>query len=477
MSQDFENSPLPVLPAGAALHFVGVGGIGMSGLAGMLAGMGYRVTGSDRGAKQPENQRIIGALERAGIRIFAQDGSFAGDGLPDFLVYSSAIEEDNADFVAAPRVPRIHRAVTLAAAINAMTDCCSIAVSGSCGKTTVTGWLGETMYLAGLDPSCLNGGLMNRFRADACAGNYRHGRGGYMVFEADESDRSLVAYSPDYGLIMNIGTDHYSKEELAEVFGRFIGRLKKGLVVEREAWTRLKKYIPPHLKTVVFDGDGVEGDWRLTGYRAANGTIIAEVNGSQIIELPLSGRHNAVNAVAVMAVMDLLGVPAERTVPLLKEFKGVWRRFDFAGRTPAGARVYDDYAHNVEKIASCIASAQELTPDGRVFAVFQPHGFGPLGFMRGELLPALESVLRRDDCFIFLPPFYAGGTSSFKPTSQEVAAEYAAQGGRDYRVCGERRELGALLRAEAGPNDLILIMGARDNSLSDWAAELTRHGG
>ncbi len=476
MKNNFEDA-LPVMAPGAGLHFVGIGGIGMSGLAGMLAEQGYKVTGSDRGADRPENRRIIGALENAGVRIFPQDGSFRKACEPDFLIYSSAIEEDNADFAAAPDIPRIHRSAALAAAINAMNGCCSIAVSGSCGKTTVTGWLGETMYLAGMDPTCLNGGLMNRFRSECNAGNYRHGNGGYMVFEADESDRSLVTYSPDYGLIMNIGTDHYSKEELAEVFGRFIGKLKKGVIVEKDAWLRLKKYIPSRLKTVVFDGDGLEGDWRLTGYRYHDGKITAEINGSLAIELPMSGRHNAVNAMAIVAVMDVLGVAPERTAALLKEFKGVWRRFDYAGRTVNGARVYDDYAHNVEKIASCIASAQELTPDGRVFAVFQPHGFGPFGFMRGELLSALEKVLRPDDCFVFLPPFYAGGTSSFSPTSQEVAEEYRTKGRRRYEVYSERNELAAMLTREAGERDLILIMGARDNSLSDWASEISSPGG
>ncbi len=474
MSNYFDDSQIPELPAGTRLHFVGIGGIGMSGLAKMLAEQGYKVTGSDRGSEQPENRRIIESLENSGVRIFPQNGSFIEVCAPDYLVYSSAIETDNADFVAAPTIPREHRALTLAAAINAMHNCCSVAVSGSCGKTTVTAWLAETMHLAGLAPSCLNGGLMNRFCTKSNAGNYLHGDGRYMVFEADESDRSLVAYSPDYGIIMNIGTDHYSKDELAEVFGQFISKLKRGLVIEKEAWHRLKGYIPDYLKLVVFDGNGKEGDWRLTNYQYTDSKIMTEVNNHIHFELPVSGRHNAVNAMAVMATMSLLGVAPEETAPLLKEFKGVWRRFDFAGKMPNGARVYDDYAHNVEKIASCIASAQELVPDGRVFAVFQPHGFGPLGFMRDDLLPGLEKTLRPDDRFIFLPPFYAGGTSSFTPTSQEVASEYRKKGSRTYTYFDERKDLAAMLRREATARDLVLIMGARDNSLSDWALEITR---
>lgn len=474
MANYFDDNHLPVIPKGSHLHFVGIGGIGMSGLAKMLVEQGYKVTGSDRGADKPENHRIIDTLANSGIRIFPQNGSFIEVNAPDYLVYSSAIETDNPDFQAAPSIPREHRAMTLAAAINGMEHCTTIAVSGSCGKTTVTGWLGETMYLAGMEPTCLNGGLMNRFHDEKNAGNYVHGNGKYLVFEADESDRSLVAYNPDYALIMNIGTDHYSKAELAELFGQFIGKVNKGIVIECDAWHRLKGFIPYQLKVVVFDGEGKEGQWRLTDYQYSDGRIVGELNNEFKFEIPLSGKHNAINAVAVMAMMDILGVPPEKTAPLLKEFKGVWRRFDYAGKMSTGARVYDDYAHNVEKIASCIASAQELVPDGRVFAIFQPHGFGPLGFMREDLLPELEKTLRDNDCFILLPPYYAGGTSSFKPTSEEVANDYKSRGKRNYSFFHYRDDIAVMLCRETTDKDLVLIMGARDNSLSDWASEIAK---
>ncbi|NLK82470.1 MAG: hypothetical protein GX280_00115 [Lentisphaerae bacterium] len=457
------------LTSGSVIHFAGIGGIGMSGLAKMFAENGFMVSGSDRDAARPENQRIIKALENSGIRIFPQDGSFIRSVKPDFMVYSSAVEEGNPDFTAA-EIPRIHRSQALAEAIRQMQNCVSVAVSGSAGKTTVTAWLAETMFLCGMAPSCLNGGLLNRFASDSNPGNYIHGSGQYMIFEADESDKSLTAYSPDFALLMNIGTDHYSKEELTAVFGRFIANVKRGLVIEASAYERLKRLIPPHLKVTVFDG----GDWELTGYHQTNGKIMISINHLPEFQIPMSGRHNAVNALAIVAMLDMLGLPFEETAAGLTQFQGVWRRFDYAGRMTSGARVYDDYAHNVEKICSCINSAQELTPGGRVFAIFQPHGFGPLGFMRQELLPALERILRQEDRFIFLPPFYAGGTSSFKPTSQEVAAEYSRLGSREYFCYSERDLVRAMLAEEAGGNDLVLIMGARDNSLSSWAKTLTR---
>lgn len=460
---------IPEIFPGAKLHFAGIGGIGMSGLAQMFADHKFQVSGSDRGSEKPENQRIIGALRNNGIQIFPQDGSFIRSVTPDFIIYSSALENDNPDFIAAPDIPRIHRSTALAAMVSGMNDCVSIAVSGSSGKTTVTAWLAETMFLCDMAPSCLNGGLLNRFSSESNAGNYIHGDGNYMVFEADESDKSLTAYSPDFAILMNIGIDHYSKAELISVFGRFIAKVKTGLVIEKNAYECLKNLIPSRLKVVVFDG----GDWNLNSCRHEKEKFLVRINDLPEFELPMNGRHNAVNAMAIIAMMAMLGISPQYTILSLNEFKGVWRRFDFAGRMNSGARVYDDYAHNVEKISSCIRSAQELTPDGRVYAIFQPHGFAPLSFMREDLLPVLERTLRTIDRFIFLPPFYAGGTSSFKPTSQEVADEYNRLGIREYSCYQERDAVKVLLEHECCADDLVLIMGARDNSLSSWAKSLT----
>jgi UDP-N-acetylmuramate--alanine ligase len=466
------------IPKGALMHFIGIGGIGMSGLAQMYAAAGFKVSGSDRGADRPENRRIFDALAAQGIKIFPQDGSYAQKITPDFLVYSTAIENDNADLNAGKDIPRIHRAAALAWILASLQNTTRIAVAGSCGKTTVTAWLAETMFLEGLDPSFLNGGLANRFCSPSNAGNYYHGTGNMIVFEADESDKSLLAYDPDYALILNIGTDHYSKDELARVFSDFIRKVKKGVVLERNVFDMIDKSCLSHLEVKVFNG-GIsvspyqEGThWHITSYKCSPGGINAVINEEHEIELPVPGIHNATNALAIIALLEMIGVTKEKSIPALSLFKGVWRRNDYAGRIASGAKVYDDYAHNVEKIASCISTAKQLVT-GKVFAVFQPHGFGPLGFMRADLLPALESVLSDDDIFIFLPPFYAGGTSLFEPTSEEVVAEYKRKGKKHYLRFPNRLQTEEYLSAAAGKDDIILIMGARDNSLSDWAKAMT----
>ena len=166
---------------GDRLHFIGIGGIGMSGLAQMCRDLGYIVTGSDRGYLQPENRRILDKLEQQDIRIYPQDGSFCQDERPDYLVYSTAVEEGNPDFVAGEGIPRLHRSEALEAAVAQSGAACTIAVSGSCGKSTVTAYLAETLVNLGCDPACLDGALVNRFISGSFAGNYRTGDGRFFV--------------------------------------------------------------------------------------------------------------------------------------------------------------------------------------------------------------------------------------------------------------------------------------------------------
>ncbi|WP_294506922.1 Mur ligase domain-containing protein [uncultured Victivallis sp.] len=505
------------------LHFIGIGGIGMSGLAAMCRDHGMRVTGSDRGADRPENARIIDALRNQKIEIFPQDGSFIAAGRPDAIVYSTAIEEDNPDWTAAGGIPRLHRSELLEHMLETCGFGTTIAVTGSCGKSTVTAYLAEALTNLGLDPCCLNGALSNRFHSGRFAGNYRSGSREYFVFEADESDRSLLHYSPDYALVLNIGTDHYDREELARVFAGFLGRVRRGAVLERGVYEAVREKIPPHLDVRVFDakprrdsryavtdyrkverpeaiythgrrselaptGDRAVDDLygannalsiyglRSEDFRIASTEFLAEFNGEKHLVLPQPGFHTALNALAVYAMLDLLGVGTdEERLASLERFDGVWRRNDFAGITPKGTPVYDDYAHNPEKILSCLSAMRELAP-GRIYAVFQPHGYKPFGFMRDELFERLDGFLTRRDRFILLEPFYAGGTSSFSPSAQEVAADWKSRSRSPERfmVFPDRETLADFLTLKPGAGDVIVIMGARDNSLSDYAKSLTR---
>ena len=463
------------------LHFIGIGGIGMSGLAAWCRSLNIRVSGSDRDAGKKENSHIFGPLRNQGIELFPQDGSFAKAGLPDALIYSSAIEEDNPDFLAAPGIRRIHRSQLLAELLKLQQqhdDLCSIAVAGSCGKSTVTAYMAEAVTNCGEDSGFLNGAISKRFATGSSTGNFHQGSGKYFVFEADESDKSLLNYTPDYSIILNMGTDHYSKEELAEVFGTFLNRTRKGAVIERQVVEAVKPFLNnPGLQLKIFDtvkrpdSEYFISEYSVIADGSGKNTPAAVFNDLHKVILPAPGRHTAANALAIFAMLELMGMPQAQALQAIHSFEGIKRRNDCAGTTSQGVPVYDDYAHNPEKIASCLNMLAEIT-EKRIFAVFQPHGFGPLGFFRNELFETLEKTLRSEDRFFMLPPFYAGGTSSFKPTSQEVIAEWKqrAKHPEQYTFSDDREQLRNELLALSAPGDLIVIMGARDNSLSLYAS-------
>ena len=459
-----------------SFHFIGVGGIGMSALAAGAAACGFRVTGSDRGADQVENQPLMNALKSQGISVYPQDGSrFAGDDLPDAVVYSTAIEEDNPDFLASGTLPRWHRSEFLRYLLEKFGKL-SIAVTGSCGKSSVTAYITEVLERLGSDPVMISGALSKRFRTPDNAGNFRSGKGKYLVFEADESDKSLLAYGADYAVILNIGTDHYDREELARVFGGFLRNIRCGAVISRQVAEALKYDFPADLPVAVFDGEpggGTLPECTLAGYRPGNPAVAVFGDGVSV-ELPAAGRHVALNALAIRTLCRMLGFDGDRVLPELARFDGVWRRNDFAGKTASGALVFDDYAHNPEKIISCLQGMRETAP-GRLFAVFQPHGYKPFGFMEQSLFELLEDFLKPDDRFILLEPFYAGGTSSFSPHAVDVCSKWrsVSKDPERFAVMPDRDMLKKLLLDVPSAGDVIVIMGARDNSLSLFAAGLT----
>ncbi|MDR0931747.1 MAG: Mur ligase domain-containing protein [Victivallales bacterium] len=458
------------------LHFIGIGGVGMSGLAAMCKEHGIGVSGSDRDAHRPENSRIINALQHMDIKIYPQDGSYIADTVPDALVYSTAIEEDNPDLVAGKGIRRLHRAELLTRIIEKCNFTHSIAVTGSCGKSSVTAYLAEALTNLGVDPCCLNGALSKRFHSESLAGNYRPGKKDYFVFEADESDKSLLRYFPDYAIVLNLGTDHYDRQELVRVFSEFLRQVKKGAVLEREVYEALKSDLPSHLNIRVFDAKArLNSRYAITDYRVENATFLTEFTGKKRLVLPQIGFHTALNALAVYALLDMLKIaPDDKILAALERFDGVWRRNDLAGKTAKGAIVYDDYAHNPEKILSCLKAIREITP-GNIYAVFQPHGYKPFGFMRDQLFAYLNKFLTRQDRFILLEPFYAGGTSSFTPNAQDVTIDWKSKSSKPekFMVFPDRASLAIFLRMVPSQGDVVVIMGARDNSLSDFAKSLT----
>jgi len=448
------------------IFLVGLGGIGMSALAQLLRHQGHEVAGSDRDLSTPAQVELFTKLAKKGIRAYPQDGSGIRDFAPERLIYSTAIENDNPDFAAAPETPKIHRAAALAEAI-AASGLPQIAVAGSCGKTSVTGWIGSCLSALGKDPCVINGGYGRDFISDTLPGNFRPGSG-CIVFEADESDGSLVTFSPEVALLLNIGDDHYDEAKLKQLFSTFLGRARRGVAVN----ALLAELTPAGVPVVRFveEPEGAASGEALRALELKHGPSGLEFrleNGPQI-KTQQWGRHSASNALAVLAALQAFGIAPEQAAGALFAFTGVRRRFEAKGLR-GQVRIYDDYAHNPQKIAAIVRTGQEISPAKAIF-VFQPHGFKPLRDMREPLLRELKACLRPEDRFFFLPVFYAGGTTSFQPSADEVVAEYAAAG-LPVELLKTRADLEPVLDAERAAK-VCIVLGARDPSLIDWTDAL-----
>lgn len=469
------SAALELPPAPARLFLIGLGGIGMSALAQFLRWQGYEVGGSDRELAGPGRDGLYAKLIRQGIRLWPQDGSGVREFKPDLLIYSTAVEEGNPDFAAAAGVPRLHRAAALAAALDRVPGARQIGVAGSCGKTSVTAWLAETLRALGHSVCMIGGGYSHNAVSELYPGNFSADSAtpAWLVCEVDESDGSLTAFRPHLGLVLNIGTDHFDRAKLRDLFSIYLSRCREAVVVQHDLAAEL--ILPPGRPAVTFSPrpePGAPACLAPSGYAAGLDGISFAINGMGTFTARQYGRHSATNAAAVLAALRAAGVAFDPAAwpRALASFRGVARRFDRIGTTPGGAAVFDDYAHNVEKICAALASVQELTP-GPVLAIFQPHGFGPFKFMREPLGPALAGQLRPGDGFALLPVYYAGGTTDFKPSSAEVAAELR---GRGLSVLDFADKAAAAEFARASRDfKAVLVLGARDPGLPAWCASLT----
>ncbi len=453
-----EGDALVVVPEGSLdalglgrLHFAGVAGSGMSALAQFVAFKGGRVSGSDRSFDRNERPDARAWLETLGVRIVPQDGSgLAGDCAA--LVVSTAVEDTVPDVAEARRrgVPILHRSELLAHFVAAHR---TIAVTGTSGKSTTTAMIFELLEGAGRRPSVLTGGELRRLQARGFWGNaWADPEGDVLVIEADESDGSLVRYHPAVGVILNLQRDHQEPAIVLETFRTFRSQCREAIVLgEDPALEALRPGLTLRAEVVEL------------GPRGAR--FVVE---GQAFQLPVPGAHNVANALAALGACRVLGLPWSELVGSLAAFQGVARRFQEVG-CRGGVRVVDDFAHNPAKIQAALRTAQGQAD--RVFAVFQPHGFGPLKFMREALVEVLVDTLRPQDRFGLLPVFYAGGTAQRDIASEDVVMDVRARGvGAD--VFSDRTAYVRYLEREVRPGDLVLILGARDPSLAAFARQV-----
>lgn len=445
------------------LHFAGVAGSGMSALAQFVAMKGGRASGSDRSFDRGQRPEARALLEALGVVIHPQDGS-GSEGDCAALVISTAVEEEVPDVAAARRrgVPVLHRSELLAHLVARYR---TVAVTGTSGKSTTVAMLFELLRGAGRDPSVITGGELVALQREGRWGNAWAGGSELLVIEADESDGSVVRYHPAVGVILNLQRDHKEVDAVAALFRPFRAQVREAAIVGEAE--NLREFA---VGATVF-GFGEEA-----GLRAEALSLGAESSafrvGATDFRLPVPGRHNVENALAALAACSALGVPLPALVEPLAAFQGVARRFQVLG-TRAGVSVVDDFGHNPSKVAASLRAAhlRVQAKGGRVLAVFQPHGFGPLKFLRADFVAAFAAELAPRDRLWFLDVFYAGGTAARDISSADVVADLTVRGVAA-ELAPSRAWLADRLAAEAQAGDLILVMGARDPSLTELARTL-----
>jgi len=449
------------------IHFVGIGGIGMSGIAEVMHQLGYKVQGSDA-----SDSYVVEKLRKSGIPVTI---GHSADNLGDaaVVVCSTAIKDNNPEIHAAAerRLPRVRRAEMLAELMRMQR---TVTVAGTHGKTTTTSMVAALLDSGGLDPTVINGGIINRYGSNA-----RLGKSEWWVVEADESDGSFLRLDGTIAVVTNIDPEHL------DYYGSFEG--------VKDAFVEFVENVPFYgLAVLCIDHPEVQAiigrirDRRIVTYgfsaladvRADNITPVpggsrfdvlilgrdGERRTIEGVQIKIPGRHNVQNALAAIAVAIELGIPDEQIVAGFERFDGVKRRFTHVGEAD-GAIVIDDYAHHPTEIRAVLAAAREGA-EGRVIAVVQPHRYTRLR----DLMEDFQSAFNDADV-VFVAPVYPAGEEPIEGVDSAALVEgLRAHGHRMVSAVKDQKELSRSLRDLAAEGDMIICMGAGD--ITKWAATL-----
>jgi len=410
-------------------HLVGIGGVGMSALAQALVDAGHEVSGSDRqlrssGARSP----ALDLLSRQGVRLAPDDGSLV-DSSVGRLIVSTAIEPDNPDLAKARSLGVIvaHRAAALSELLSSRK---LVAVAGTCGKSTVTAMLGHFLSECGFCSTVVNGApVVGWDFGGSRVGSARKGAGEWAVAEVDESDKSLGVFSPYAAIITNASADHYGLDEMNEVFDAFRLRVSGPILDGRR-----ERIVPSPLAR----------------------------------EIPLPGEHNAVNAECALWMARLLGADETRLAAAVRTFPGVERRLQKVGENK-GTAVFDDYAHNPEKLRATWTTLAAAYSKG-LAVVWRPHGYGPLAKMLEALAATFRELLRPQDLLVLPPVYDAGGTAKRELNSDALAEKIAMP--CNVVLVPDLSAACSLLAPRLGEFGAVVIAGARDPELPVLARRL-----
>jgi UDP-N-acetylmuramate--alanine ligase len=435
------------------IHFIGIGGIGMSGIAEVMLTLGYAVTGSDL-KESPTVKRLqgLGAVVRLG-HVPENVGE------ADVVVYSSAVSAENPEMKAAVEagIPVIQRAEMLAELMRLKYG---VAVAGTHGKTTTTSMLSTCFAGAGLDPTVVIGGRL----AGLGGTNARLGQGDWLVAEADESDGTFLLLSPTVALITNIDPehlDHYgTREKLEETFLEFANRVPfYGFSVLCADHPVVQGLIGKVRKKVVTYGFSRQADYRCAAVRQEGlKTVFKVYRRDELlgeVRLGMPGKHNVLNATGCVAVSAELSIPFETIQAALLDFGGVERRFTVVAEV-GDVMIVDDYGHHPVEIRATLAAATEGFPERRVIAVFQPHRYSRVRDLRSDFCAAFN-----DASVVLVCPIYAAGEAPVDGLDQnKLAAEMVEKGHRGARAVADLDEATHWLTENVKPGDIVITLGA-----------------
>jgi UDP-N-acetylmuramate--alanine ligase len=441
--------------------FIGIAGTGMSAIAQYLKGIGKEVSGSDRYFGEGEKMLIQKQLESQDINCYKQDGSGI-DKNTGIVVVSTAVETNNVEYQKALRlgIPVIKRSTILAGIANNKK---TIAVGGTSGKSTTAAMIFHIMQKQGYSPSLITGAGLSSLQEKGLPGNAWVGDSEWLVIEADESDGSIVGYKPETGLVLNIDRDHKEMDELLSLFTVFQKNTKSTFIVNADH---------PHTKKLSVNsgldfGESKKAGIRAVGFKQDGYRISFEINRVPFV-IQAIGEHNMENAMAATAASCSAGIDITHAAAALESYQGIYRRTQFVGEKN-GIPVIDDFAHNPAEVAAAIRACQQI--GNRVIAWFQPHGFGPLKFMFKELVERVATVLHKNDIFLTSEVYYAGGTVD-KDIQSDALATAVMNSGKQAVYKHDRKELFRDIIKNVKQGDVLLLMGARDPSLADFAVQV-----
>ena len=440
--------------------FIGIAGSGMSAVAQYLKGKGHEVSGSDRQFLTKNGNETKEKLEALGIKCYPQ-GEGILDSDTDFAVISTAIEDTVKEYKEAKEggVKILHRSDLLAEICNKNF---TIAVAGTSGKSTTTAMIFHVHQECGLEPSLITGAGLISLQNKGLIGNAYVGKSDILVIETDESDGTIIKYKPKIGLILNIDKDHKEISELVPLFETFKQNTVEKLIVNLDN-PLSKKLDSGHnfsCLDVKAENYGYDFSQDISG--------ITFNSNNQRFTLSVIGHHNMENAMAAISVARLFNISDDKTAAALAKYEGIFRRNRIVFND-GNIMVMDDFAHNPAKICATLSACQKISK--RVLAWFQPHGFAPSRLMKNELIERLSALLRGDDVMIFSKIYYAGSTADKSISAEEFSFALTKNGKKSLYI-EDRNLLPEFLKNNVKTGDIILLMGARDTTLSNFAEEV-----